>query len=181
MPERNADVPPERRIEYRIGHQRGRHHHRRRRYFRRWRQCGARLEALAEPCGIWVSRAVHEQVRDKLAFGFEDMGEREVKDMPGRSMPTEALRRPVCWLTPLPPPFSRPSKSAAGAATPPPVALDRPRPAIAVVVPPPAPWFMLKRGSECWRNVASAGRTSIAVLPFNNMSGDPSQVISATG
>ena len=35
-----------------------------------WRRGWKRL---AEPGGIWVSRAVHEQVRDKLAFGFEDM------------------------------------------------------------------------------------------------------------
>ena len=34
----------------------------------------ARLEVLAEPGGICVSRVVRDQVRDKLAFSFEDMG-----------------------------------------------------------------------------------------------------------
>ena len=41
----------------------------------------ARLEALAEPGGIMVSRNVHDQVRDKLSFGFEDMGEQTVKNI----------------------------------------------------------------------------------------------------
>ncbi len=41
----------------------------------------ARLEALAEPGGITVSRNVHDQVCDKLSFGFEDIGEQVVKNI----------------------------------------------------------------------------------------------------
>src|SRR5260370_990449 len=44
----------------------------------------ARVErrlALAEPGGILVSRNVHDQVRDKLNFGFEDLGEQAVKNI----------------------------------------------------------------------------------------------------
>jgi adenylate cyclase len=41
----------------------------------------ARLEALADPGGIMVSRAVHDQVRDKLSFGFEDTGEQTVRNI----------------------------------------------------------------------------------------------------
>jgi TolB-like protein/class 3 adenylate cyclase len=41
----------------------------------------ARLEGLAEPGGIMVSRNVYDQVRDKLSFGFEDMGEQTVKNI----------------------------------------------------------------------------------------------------
>jgi adenylate cyclase len=37
----------------------------------------ARLEALAEPGGICISRAVRDQIRDKLPYPFEDMGELE--------------------------------------------------------------------------------------------------------
>ena len=37
----------------------------------------ARLEALAEPGGICVSRVVRDQVRDKLDVAFEDMGEQQ--------------------------------------------------------------------------------------------------------
>ncbi len=36
----------------------------------------ARLEGLADPGGICVSRIVRDQVRDKLGFGFEDLGQR---------------------------------------------------------------------------------------------------------
>jgi class 3 adenylate cyclase len=41
----------------------------------------ARLEGLAEPGGIYVSRVVRDQVRDKLDFGFEDMGAQSVKNI----------------------------------------------------------------------------------------------------
>ena len=42
----------------------------------------ARLEALAEPGGICLSAAAHEQVRDKIAaVQFEDMGEHRVKNI----------------------------------------------------------------------------------------------------
>src|ERR1700746_2967032 len=41
----------------------------------------ARLEALAAPGGICVSRVVRDQVRDKLDFSFEDMGEQQVKNI----------------------------------------------------------------------------------------------------
>jgi TolB-like protein/class 3 adenylate cyclase/Tfp pilus assembly protein PilF len=41
----------------------------------------ARLEALAVPGGICISRVVRDQVRDRLDFTFEDMGEQEVKNI----------------------------------------------------------------------------------------------------
>ena len=41
----------------------------------------ARLEALADPDGIMVSRVVHDQVQDKLGFEFDDMGEQAVKNI----------------------------------------------------------------------------------------------------
>ena len=45
------------------------------------KRMAARLEALADPGGIMVSSVVHDQVRDKLSFGFEDMGEQTVKNI----------------------------------------------------------------------------------------------------
>ena len=42
----------------------------------------ARLEALAEPGGICVSRTVRNHVQDKLALAFEDLGERTLKNIP---------------------------------------------------------------------------------------------------
>src|SRR5262249_43968152 len=41
----------------------------------------ARLEGLAEPGGICVSRAVRDQVRDRLDVSFADLGERQVKNI----------------------------------------------------------------------------------------------------
>jgi TolB-like protein/class 3 adenylate cyclase/Tfp pilus assembly protein PilF len=51
----------------------------------------ARLEALAEPGGICLSRMVHDQVRDKLDFAFEDLGEQQVKNI-ARPVRVYALR-----------------------------------------------------------------------------------------
>jgi adenylate cyclase len=41
----------------------------------------ARLEALAEPGGIYVSGTVQDQIRDKLPYALEDMGEQQVKNI----------------------------------------------------------------------------------------------------
>jgi adenylate cyclase len=41
----------------------------------------ARLEALSDPGGICISRMVRDQIRDKLAYTFEDLGEQSVKNI----------------------------------------------------------------------------------------------------
>jgi TolB-like protein/class 3 adenylate cyclase/Tfp pilus assembly protein PilF len=41
----------------------------------------ARIEALADPGGVFVSNTVHDQVRDRLPFLFEDLGEQQVKNI----------------------------------------------------------------------------------------------------
>jgi hypothetical protein len=51
----------------------------------------ARLEALAEPGGICVSRVVRDQIRDKLPYPYEDMGEQSVKNI-ARPVRIYALR-----------------------------------------------------------------------------------------
>jgi len=81
MTERNVNVPPERRIEFRVGINIGDIIIDGDDIFGDGVNIAARLEALAEPGEIWVSRMVREQVRDKLAFAFDDMGEREVKNI----------------------------------------------------------------------------------------------------
>ena len=51
----------------------------------------ARLEALAEPGGICVSRVVRDQVRDRLDYTFEDLGDQQVKNI-ARPVRVYALR-----------------------------------------------------------------------------------------
>src|SRR5215813_6624031 len=90
----------------------------------------ARVEGIAEPGGIAITRAVHEQVRDKLDFGFMDKGEIELKN----------IQRPVQV-------FVIGGTKVDGQST----ALPLP------------------------------DKPSIAVLPFENMSGDPEQDYFADG
>ena len=81
MAERNVDVPSERRIEFRIGINVGDIISDENDIYGDGVNVAARLEALADPGGIMVSRNVHDQVRDKLSFSFEDMGEQTVKNI----------------------------------------------------------------------------------------------------
>src|SRR5580658_2933421 len=78
---RNAGKPDAKRIEFRIGINLGDIIIDGRDIFGDGVNVAARLEALAEPGGICVSRVVRDQVRDKLAFAFEDMGEQQVKNI----------------------------------------------------------------------------------------------------
>ena len=42
----------------------------------------ARLEALADPGGICISRTAYDQIEDKLPFGYHYLGERAAKNIP---------------------------------------------------------------------------------------------------
>jgi TolB-like protein/class 3 adenylate cyclase/Flp pilus assembly protein TadD len=61
----------------------------------------ARLEALSEPGGICVSRVVRDQVRDRLDFAFEDLGEQSVKNI-ARPVRVYALRPEAIAFLPAP-------------------------------------------------------------------------------
>ena len=92
MAARNAEVPEGRRIEFRIGINLGDVIRDGRDIFGDGVNVAARLEALAEPGGICVSRVVRDQVRDRLDYTFEDMGERQVKNI-ARPLRVYTLRR----------------------------------------------------------------------------------------
>jgi adenylate cyclase len=72
----------------------------------------ARLESICEPGGLATSRAVHEQVRDKLAFPFADLGERRFKNI-ARPMQVFALAPQTIASIPEPAFEARPGGAAA--------------------------------------------------------------------
>ena len=81
MAERNAETPEDKRIAFRIGVNLGDVIAEAGDIFGDGVNVAARLEALAEPGGICVSRVVRDQVRDRLDLGFEDLGEQQVKNL----------------------------------------------------------------------------------------------------
>ena len=146
----------------------------------------ARLETLAEPGGIAVSRSVRDHVRDRMKLEFEDLGEQVVKNIArpvrafrirtesgaGQSDRTKVRRRGIYrgLLT---------GSSALGAALF--IGLG-----IWWLVYPaslPAVDTALFRGPAAFQAAGNqiASRLSIVVLPFANLSGDPQQDYFADG
>src|SRR5215218_8208780 len=81
---RNRALPPGRRLEFRIGITIGDVVERGGDLLGDGVNIAARLESLAEPGGICVSRSVHEAVANKVSVPFRDIGERQVKNIPNR-------------------------------------------------------------------------------------------------
>ncbi|HEY0549049.1 MAG TPA: adenylate/guanylate cyclase domain-containing protein, partial [Verrucomicrobiae bacterium] len=132
MRDRNAGVPQERRIEFRIGVNLGDVIVEGKDIFGDGVNVAARLESIAKPGGITISGSVRDHVGNRLDLGFEDMGEQTLKN----------IERPVrVYSVAVTGPAARDPEDVAPASQ---EQLDKERP-------------------------------SIAVLPFNNMSGDPEQ------
>jgi len=122
---RNAATPAGHRIEFRMGINVGDIIIEASDIFGDGVNIAARLEALAEPGGICLSAAAHEQVRDRLDLAFDDLGEQQVKN----------IARPV-----------RTYRVALGASS-------------RAALPP----------------LSLPDKPSLAVLPFQNMTGDAEQ------
>src|SRR5439155_2649682 len=89
MAERNEAIPPEKRIEFRVGINLGDVIAEGEDIFGDGVNVAARLEGLADPGGICVSGVVRDQVRDRLDYSFEDLGEQQVKNI---ARPVRAYR-----------------------------------------------------------------------------------------
>jgi len=89
MTERNRDVPANRRIDFRIGINIGDVIIDSDDVFGDGVNIAVRLEGLAEPGGIYLSRAVHEQVAAKVAATFTEVGVRNLKNI---DIPVQVFR-----------------------------------------------------------------------------------------
>ena len=175
MAERNAEVPESRRMQLRIGINLGDVIHDETRIYGDGINIAARLEALADPGGVLVSNTVYDQVRGKLPVAFEDVGERQVKNIE-QPVRMYRLRAPGTFPRELATPVRRPAVA------------NRRRwivwglAAFLVILGVAGAWWIGSRFSPAQpARSTEAPRLSIVVLPFRNLSGDPSQDYFADG
>ena len=189
MIDRNAEIPEDKRIPFRIGVNLGDVIIDGDDIYGDGVNIAARLEALAEPGGICISRVVHDQIRDKLPYPFEDMGQQSVKNI-ARPVRTYAMTSATVASTPLvsaPTPLG-PARSLQR--------LIIPASAIAVLCVAVLAWWAWPKGSPSPASVQTpaaippaqtaaantpAPRLSFVVLPFENLSKDPDQEYFADG
>ena len=79
--ERNAGIGPARRMEFRIGVNIGDVIYDDVRIYGDGVNVAARLEALAEPGGIYISGTVFDHVKGKLNLAFDDLGSQQLKNI----------------------------------------------------------------------------------------------------
>jgi class 3 adenylate cyclase len=109
MPERDTGVGPDNRIELRIGINLGDVIVEGDDLYGDGVNIAARIEALTDAGGVFVSNTVHDHVRDRLPFVFEDLGEQQVKNI-ARPVRVYRVRDAVATQSPLPSALPLPDK-----------------------------------------------------------------------
>jgi adenylate cyclase len=117
MIDRNADIPERKRIRFRIGVNLGDVIVEPEDIFGDGINIAARLEALAEPGGICISRTVREHVGDRLSYPFEDMGDQSVKNI-AQPLRTYAISAVAVASLPQVPSSTEESKRITSSTTP---------------------------------------------------------------
>jgi class 3 adenylate cyclase/TolB-like protein/Flp pilus assembly protein TadD len=165
---RNVAVPDESRLVFRIGINLGDIIIEANDIFGDGVNVAARLETLCEPGGLCVSRAVRDQVRDKLPIVFDDLGEQTVKNI-ARPVRAFGLSPEAIAATPDLAPSGGPAPTIhhrrwIGATV-----------AVVGIVGAASAWWVI--GGPATKPPAAStapamARASIAVLPFASL-GDP--------
>mgnify|MGYP001824787420 FL=1 len=162
MAERNADVPDERQVIYRVGINIGDIVVEDDDIYGDGVNVAARLEGLADPGGICVAHNVFDQVKNKLDISFEDMGEQDLKNIPEQVRAYRVLMGPNTGNVRARSLLRR-------------VGLRRPLLAVSftiLLLGGLAGWYW--SGSLVQDRVGPEGvaKSSIAVLPFTNLNSD---------
>jgi adenylate cyclase len=169
---RNAGLPENRRMEFRIGINLGDVIEEGERIYGDGVNIAARLESLADPGGICVSKTAFDHIETKLPLGYEFLGEQEVKNIAKPVGAYRVLMEPRVTVAGTkekrpPIPLWRRKEVLAGALV-----------ALIVIIGavvwnfhfrPPA----IEPASKEKMAYSLPDKPSIAVLPFVNMSGDP--------
>jgi len=169
----NAELPQERRMQFRIGVNLGDVMVEGEQIYGDRVNVAARLESLAEPGGICISDVVHGQVRTKLALRYQDLGEQHVKNI---ADPVRVLRVLMNGAIPA----ANPAERIAGTKR------HLLLAGIVVLLLAAIIYAVVK-----WKSLVPtireepAAKTrvirSLAVLPLDNFSGDPNQEYFADG
>jgi len=172
LAESNKDLPEDRRIVFRIGVNLGEVIIDGDDLFGDGVNVAARLESLSDPGGICISASVHQQVEGRIDYDFEDMGEQEVKNI---ANPVRVYR--VLLESSAPSGVKRARRTKGRGRT---GLIAAALGALLLIAG--GGWYVFDQTSDSSQVHKAAGsRPTLAVLPFQNISGDKEQEYFADG